>query len=207
MALQQRLQMALDEDRLAIKDIDRGLGDLAMDQQGHADPLHGLQHRRDRRRIRDPRRRIGGGVGRIELAGREHTVGEAGRDLGRVDRVGEVGGEQRRERASVRQGRLDAFAVGPGRRHRGDRRPQVGHHDRPGELPRRVGHHGLQHGAIAQMHMPVVGLTDREALDSHGQRQNRDKPGLTLGSGHRPARSRRLKHPRAATLEPAAPAR
>ena len=52
----QRDQMPLDEHRFSIKDVDVGIGDLAVDQQGHIDGLHPLEHRRDAGQITHPRR-------------------------------------------------------------------------------------------------------------------------------------------------------
>ena len=42
-------------------------------------------------------------------------------------------------------------------RDRGDRRLEVGHDDGARELPRAVGQHRRERGAVAQMQMPVVG--------------------------------------------------
>ena len=47
MAPQQRRQVALDEHRLPIEDVHLRVGHLAVDQQRHADALHGGEHRRD----------------------------------------------------------------------------------------------------------------------------------------------------------------
>ena len=60
------------------------------------------------------------------------------------------------------QGSHDPTAVGLGLLHRRDRRLEIGHHDRPGELPRGVADHGLEHLPIAQVEMPVVRGADRE---------------------------------------------
>ena len=43
---------AIDEHGLAVENVDLGIGDLAMDEQGHADPLHRLQRRLERARYR-----------------------------------------------------------------------------------------------------------------------------------------------------------
>ena len=48
-----RGEHAIDEDRLAIEDVDVGIGDLAMDEQRHADPLHRLERRMKRADVGD----------------------------------------------------------------------------------------------------------------------------------------------------------
>ncbi len=45
MALEQRHEHALDEHGLAVEDVDRRIGDLAMDEQRHADLRHAGEHR------------------------------------------------------------------------------------------------------------------------------------------------------------------
>ena len=157
-------QHGVQEHRLAVEDVDVGRDHLAVDQERHVDLLHALQHRPDSAHVGHAGRRVGGGTGRIELAGGEHAIAETGRDLPRLDLVGQIGGHQRGERPARRQGRQDALAVGPGGGHRGHRRHQVGHHDRPRELARGQVGRQLQHGAIAQMHVPVVRSTQGERL-------------------------------------------
>ena len=46
--LQHGHQHPLDEHGLAVEDVDLGIGHFAVDQQGHADLLHAVQHRIDR---------------------------------------------------------------------------------------------------------------------------------------------------------------
>ena len=176
--VQQRAQDAVDEHRLAVEDIDVGIGDLAMNQQRHADALHRLQHLDQRENVGDAVRAVGGGVGRIELARRPHALGEAARDLIRVGPVGQVAGHQRGEVDTAWRRCPNSVAIGSGRIHAGHRRGQVGHHDRSPEPARgKWGHRG-QHRAIAQVNMPVVGAADGDAVD-HKRR------GLAASAGYR----------------------
>ena len=119
MALQQGRQVPLQEDRLAIKDVHLGIGDLAMDQQGQAAALHGLQHPRQLADVTHACSRVGGGVGWIKLAGREHPLPLAPFQLSGINAVGQIGGHQRRETAGGGQGCQDPLPIGPGGRHRG----------------------------------------------------------------------------------------
>ena len=168
MALEQGDELLLDEDRLAIKDVDGWIGDLAVDQQRHANPLHRLQDGLDVGEIAHPGIGVGGRAGGVELGGGEDPFAMAPLQFGGVDRLRQIGGHQRREaRCGLRplagaQGGRDPIAVGLGLLHRRDRRLEVGHHDRPGELPCGVADHGLQHLPIAQVEMPVVRGADRE---------------------------------------------
>ena len=136
-----------------------------MDAQHHADRLHPLQRRIDVADVGDAAGAVGGRAGRIELGRDPHAFLEAARDLVRVGVVGQIAGHQRRE---ARPGRGDdPVAIGAGRLDAGHRRHQVGHDDRPRELPRGVRRDRLQHVAVAQMHVPVVGPADGQRLQCH----------------------------------------
>ena len=63
----QRNEHPLDEHRLAVEDIDRRIGDLAMDEQRHVGRLHRLQNAGHLGDIGDAAVGIGGGAGGIEL--------------------------------------------------------------------------------------------------------------------------------------------
>ena len=95
--LYQRFQVPLDEYGFAIKDVDRRIGHFPVDQQGHADPLHGFKDWGDPVDGRHPSGRIGGGVGWVELAGRQHPRVEAPLEFGRITGIGEVGRDQGRK--------------------------------------------------------------------------------------------------------------
>ena len=60
--------------------------------------------------------------------------------------------------------REDALPIGRGRFDGRDRLFEIGHHNRARELARRIVGHRLKHGAVAQMHMPIVGPPDDETL-------------------------------------------
>ena len=127
----------VDEDSLPVEDIDLRVGHLAMNQQRHADALHGFQNGADIGDIGDPVAGIRRGIGRVELAGGEHAGGVAALDLARVDIVGQIAGHQRREvRARFQRGQYPV-AIGLRRRHRGHRRDQIRHDNGAGELPGR----------------------------------------------------------------------
>ncbi|WP_370540573.1 hypothetical protein [Azospirillum sp. INR13] len=130
---------------------------------------HPLQHRGDAGDVGDAMGAVGGGVGGIELGGGEHPVLEALRQIRGVGAVGQVGGHQRGEVHAVRQRRQDALAVGHRIRSRRHRRLQVRHHDGAAELAGGEGQHRLQHGAVAQMDMPVVGTADDKTVVRHGK--------------------------------------
>ena len=176
MPRQQRRQMPLDEHRLPVEHIHLRGGYLAVDQQRQADPLHRCEHPIQPADVAHAGGGIGGGMGGIELAGREHPLGLAALQLRRVAGVGEVGGHQRLEgrRDLFRPGdglrkasghrRQNALPIGPRRRHAGHRRAQVGHHDRPRKLPRRGRRHRPQHRPVPQVHMPVVRTAQAEGV-------------------------------------------
>ena len=158
----QRLEHPVDEHRLAVEDVDVGIGHLAVHQQRHADPLHRLEGGAGLRDVGDPGVGVGGGAGRVELDRPHHPAFGRPQDLvGRGD-VGQVERHQRLEVAAGRQGGQDPLAVGQRLRDRGDRRLQVGHDDRAGELRRARAGDRLQRLAVAQVQVPVVGAGQRE---------------------------------------------
>ena len=55
-------------------------------------------------------------------------------------------------------------AIGLGRGDAGDRRDQIGHDDGAGEGAGGEGQNGLQHRAVAQMHMPVIAAAAESKL-------------------------------------------
>ena len=162
---QQRQQALFHEHGLAVEHVDGRIGRLAVDQHGHADPLHPLEHRPQSLDIGHAMMRVGGGAGRIEFCGDPHLFGIALFDLVGRCRIGQVAGHQRLEIAAGGARGQDAVSVSGGGGHGGHRRHQVRHDDSAGELPGRERQHRTQHRAVAQMHVPVVGTTDGDAID------------------------------------------
>ncbi len=163
-----RLQVALDEHRLTVEDVDLRIDHFAMHQQRQADRLHPLQHRADLGQVVHAAMRVGGGPGRIQLHRRQHALLLAAGEVVGVGAFGQVGGHQRGEARAVGQNGQDAVAIGPGIGGGDHRRRQVRHDDGAGEMRRGVRQHRAQHGAVAQMQVPVVGAAEDEAI-SHGE--------------------------------------
>ena len=136
---------------------------LAMHQQRNAVLGHRRQHAVDLVDRGDAVGRIGGGVGGIELGRREDAVAVAGDQVGRVGRVGEIAGHQRREGDAGGNRRANAGAIGIGHRGGRHRRRQVRHDDGARELAGGERHHRRQHVAVAEMNVPVVGPADRQS--------------------------------------------
>jgi hypothetical protein len=104
---QQRCEDALDEHRLAVEHVDRGVGHLAVDAEHHADVLHPLEHAADIGDVGHAAGRVGRRAGRIELGRGERAIGKAGGKIVRVGGVGQVAGHQRCEVRSFGQRRED----------------------------------------------------------------------------------------------------
>ena len=166
---EQRFQNPLDEHRFPIEDIDARIGHLAMHQKRHAGLLHDLEDARDARHVGHAGRRIGRRPGGIELGRGEDAVRVTGRQIPPIGALGEITGHQRLEVAPLIAERLeDALTVGFGHPPIGDRGVQIGHDDRPPETPGGEGRDGIEHGAVAQMDMPVVGPAEAERGGSGG---------------------------------------
>ena len=155
----QRCHHAVDEDSLAVKHVDVGIGHLAMHQQQQAMLLHRLQGRVSLADVGHARVAVGRGTRWVELE-RDDTGVFGADDL--IDRraVGQIHRHQWREVQPSRDSGGDAFAVGHGLRGSGDRRAQIGHHDGAGELAGRVWQHTAHRGLVTQMQMPVVGASE-----------------------------------------------
>jgi len=162
-------EVALYKHGLAVEDVDIGIDILAMHQERHADLFHPFQHRHDPAIVCDAGSRIRRRVGGIELDPGEHALVEAALNLVRIGIIGEVAGHQRLELRAPRQRCQDAPAVGNGILRGGDRRDQIRHQDGATEIPRREWRHRLEHGAVAQMQVPVVRLADGEAGRHRGR--------------------------------------
>ena len=162
--LRQGREGSLDEHGLAIENIDLGVGDLAVDEQGHADRLHPLENRHDVRDIGDAVRASRGSMRGIELCCRKDTLVMAARQFVRVAPIGEIGDDERGEIELGGDRRTDSIPVGNALGDRRHRRREVRHHDRARELARGIGRDMRQHRAVAQMDVPVVGAADGEAV-------------------------------------------
>ena len=136
-----------------------------MDAQHHAELLHPREYWIDVADVRDPARAVGRRPGRVKLGGDPHALFMPARDLVRAALVGQIAGHQRGE---ARRRRLeDALAILARGLDRGDGRHQIGHDDRARELTRGIRRDLRQHLAVAQMHVPVVGLADGQGLRCH----------------------------------------
>ncbi len=158
---------ALDKHGFAIKDINVGVRHLAMHQQRHADALHGAQHRIDIFNVRYAKSGVRRCIRRVKLAGGKDALCKAAFNFGRLERIREIAGHQRRK-VKVRRYRLDnAIAVGFRRRNRRHRLCQIGHDDRPRKLAGRVVGDSFEHFPVAQMHMPVIGPAELKTVLGH----------------------------------------
>ncbi|MCY1274369.1 hypothetical protein D9M70_229910 [compost metagenome] len=177
----QRRHHLLDEDGLAVEDIDGGVGHLAVHQQRQPFALHRFQRAIAAADIGHAGIAVGGGPRRVQLDAMHKAAGLGRDDLLGAGVVGQVQRHQRLELHAGRQRGQDAGAVGLRLRHRGHGRLQVGHDDGACELARGIGQHRCQCRAVAQVQVPVVRAGD-------GERWNH---GLDQGSASRLALQQR----------------
>ena len=115
--------------------------------------------------IGDALRGIGGGACGIELGRGKHAVGMPCGEIVRIALIGQIGGHQWSEIHARGHRGKDPLAIGRSERGGGNRRRQIGHDNRAGELPRGLRDHGAHGVTIAEMQMPVVGAADCQRFD------------------------------------------
>ncbi|CAM2144453.1 hypothetical protein PT2222_160049 [Paraburkholderia tropica] len=158
----QRRHHAVDEDLLAIEQVDVGARHLTVHEQRHAHFLHRFERLRALADVGHARVRICGRARRIQLHAMHETARlRAANFLGRRV-VGQVQRHQRLELQARGQRREDAVAIRGSQLGRRDRRLEVRHDDRAAELARRVRQDRRQHRAVAHVKVPVVGAGKRE---------------------------------------------
>ncbi|MCY1292421.1 hypothetical protein D9M70_416480 [compost metagenome] len=197
--LAQRIEHGLDEHGFAVEDVDIRARDLAMDAERQADLRHALQHRHRFIDVAHAAVRIGRRARRVKLDRLDEAAPVAGLDVVRIGACGEIERHQRLEPVARGKRGEDALAIGAGVGGRHDRRHQVGHDDRAGEMAAGIGDNAFQHVAVAQVKVPIIRPADNEVL--HGQRSpssERNAGGNRLHS----SRSARARSARAA-LQPA----
>ena len=170
------VQVAVDEHPLAVEDVDFRLGHLAVHQERQIVLFQCLVEMVNARRVGDAAVRVGGGPGRVQLEGMHKRALRRPFDLLHRGFVGQIEHHQRLEIHARRNRRQDALAVGLGQRHGGHRRRQVGHHDGAAEHPRGGGHGFLQHGAVAEVQVPVVRAGQGQSI-GHQRALNVPPPG------------------------------
>lgn len=121
----QRDQVLVNEGGLAVEQVDVAAGDLAVHQQQQAFALHGFERRVDLAQVGDAVVAVGGGAGRVELAG-DDAGGLGAHDFLGRQVVGEVQRHQRLEGQAFGHGRKDALLVLQRLGGRGHRRLEVG---------------------------------------------------------------------------------
>ena len=137
-------------------------GPMVYEQQ-QALALHGFQHRINFAQIGHAKVAVGGGTGRVELAGDDASGFGAGDFLG-GEVVGQVQRHQRLKRHACGHGGQDACFVGQCLRGGGHRRFEVGHDDGAGKLRSGVRHDSVHGSTIAHVQVPVVGAGEGQGL-------------------------------------------
>eukprot|EP00962_Isochrysis_galbana_P016054 scaffold4589_cov106-Isochrysis_galbana.AAC.8 len=172
---EQLRELGANKDALTVENIDRRVGHLPVDAEGHAELGHRHQGRLHLGVVGDATVRVGGGARRVQLDSLHVARGGSGPDLVGRRAVGQVHGHQRDEAAggsAVGRHRCrDPRLVLGGHYGSRDGRHQVGHDDGAGKLAGRGAHSVHEHVAITQVMVPVVRTAQRDlrqlALESH----------------------------------------
>ncbi len=167
-------QHAVDEDVLAVEDVDVARGHFAVHLQH--EPVLGHRFERGPHLVDRGHAGVGmrRGTRRIELGADDEAAGFRLANLVGRGAVGQVQRHLRFERQAGRDGCQDARPVRRQRVRGRHRRLQVRHHQRAAELPCREGHHGRELRAVAHVQVPVVGPAQRQCLRGrvHGRDRN-----------------------------------
>ena len=162
------VEHAVDEDGLAVEDVDLAVGDLAVGAKRQADFGHSVEYRGDIVEVGHAAGGVGGSARRVEFDRVDQSIRMRAGYIVWVCVLGQVEGHQRGEIRAFGQGRHDAVAVGGGLGAGDHRGHEIWHDDGAGKVAGAMGQHGAQHVAVAQVQVPVVGTADREAL-CHGR--------------------------------------
>lgn len=165
-ALNDRCKVTFNEDGFPIKNIDFGIGDLAMDQKGNPCFLHRIKQRVKGIELLDPRIRISCRTGRVEFESVHKGRLCSGSDFLHRCRIGEIERHQRLKLAIRFQRQENAIPVGEGGFDCRDRWTKVRHDDGATEVSRRIIHDIPKENTISKVKMPIIGLGDRKRLHS-----------------------------------------
>ena len=167
-AAAKRVKNTFDEHRLAIENIDLGVGDLTMDAERHTGLGHGFQYRHHLVDVTNAGGRVCGRPGRIELYRGDHAALCRCHQIVRIGAFCQVEGHHRGEIGALWDRRQDPLAIGGGIGTGDNRRDQVRHDQRPPEMRGRIRRHGRQHPAVAKMKMPVIGACQGDGVGHRG---------------------------------------
>ncbi len=160
----QRHQTTLDKHRFAIKDIDARIGNFAVDEERHPDPLHCLQCGRNKRNFTDAVSRIGRRMRGVELCSGKNTLRVTVAQHGGINMVGQITGHQRREVQAIWHSSQNPLPIGARSFDARYGRHEIGHDDGTPELTHRIGQHRHQHRPIAHVNVPIIRAADRQAV-------------------------------------------
>ena len=165
-AFHRRRQNAVDEDFLAVKDIDRWVSNFTVNQKGQARTLHLLQYTVAFADIGDAFIRICRCAGGVEFNALDKAAFMRCTDF--ID-GGIVGQVQRHQRFEVAALDCSEYTIEVIDRllDRGYRRFQIGHDDGSLKLFCREWSYTIKYVAITQMEMPVIGAGDSDTFSRH----------------------------------------
>ena len=165
--LADRIQHPVDKHGLTVEDIDVVVGDFAVGAERQANLGHLFKHRTHLVKIGHTGGGVGGRPCRVKLHRLDQPASMGGGHIFSVGVFGQVERHQGIERHTFGQGSQNAISVGGGIRALNHRWHQIGHDDRTGEIAGGFGQDGLQHRAIAQMQVPVIGAGNGDG-GAHG---------------------------------------
>ncbi len=166
-----RVEDAVDEDGLAVKDVDVGVGDLAVDTKGQANLGHGFQLTAHVAKIGHTRGGVGGCPCGVEFDGCDQADFMSGAQVFDFGLLCQIERHQGLEVRIVGLGGHDAITILGGVFGGDNGRDQVWHDDGTVEVARSLWQDAFEHVSIAQMQVPIVGAFDRECCHSVPQIQ------------------------------------
>ena len=173
--LEHRHHFVRKKGRLAIEDVQLGIGRFGMHEKRHPELGHRLEHRCELEEGRASGLGVGRRPRRVELHPYDDATLPRRPHLLGAERGGEVQRHQGLEVGSVDGDRFqDPLPIIQGLIERDDRRGQVRHDQSAAEPCRSVVDDGVEHFVVAQMHVPVVRDRDRDVdlIAGHAHRRS-----------------------------------
>ena len=158
-------ELAFEEGRLPVENVDGWIGGLGVDQKASAGFHEDLEDRGVLEQRCTARFGVGCGSSRVVLHRSDHAGLDTATEVCEVDVVRTVHGDHRVEEVMITGGGKDSCSILRSRCHRRDGRYEVWHHHGVAKTACGVVDNGIEHVVVTEMDVPVIWRWD---LDREG---------------------------------------